>query len=61
VYPAYYAGALYGACETDVVNGVPTTVCNGPSVAPANAPGPYDQMRVLKRPWDTTWEDDSER
>jgi hypothetical protein len=49
VLPGWFAGATTGdpVCEG--------TMCTfpGPLIAPADAPGPYDQMRVLRIPWQT--------
>jgi hypothetical protein len=55
VFPAYFAGATYGVCETDVISGQQQTVCNGPAVAAVGTSAPYDEMAVLTAPWQTTW------
>ncbi|HUA43579.1 MAG TPA: hypothetical protein VMA77_00015 [Solirubrobacteraceae bacterium] len=60
VLPAYFAGAQYLPCATEVTfpNGVLTeaVVCTGGEIAPPNAAGPYDEMGLLTGPWQTTWE-----
>ena len=52
VTPAWFAGGTHGACAT-IGGGVPGYTCDGPLIAPAGAPGPYDQMGVLTGPWQT--------
>lgn len=55
VYPAYFAGALLEqASGCDPLQGV---AC-GPPIAPAAAPGPYDEMHILAAPWQTKWGED---
>lgn len=52
VLPAYFAGALYmaaGGCDPS------QGVACGAFVAPADAPGPYDEMGVLTAPWQGQW------
>jgi hypothetical protein len=47
VLPAWYAGAQAGDCYA---RGSSIT-CPGPMVSAPGNPGPYDQARVLDRPW----------
>jgi hypothetical protein len=49
--PAYFAGATLGVCEAILVAGVQQQQCDGPLIAPPDAPGPYDHMGVLSEAW----------
>ena len=62
--PAYFAGGTLGVCAVesgdqwclpavvgDTDASTPMPVVGGPLIAPADAPGPYDEMRVLTAPW----------
>lgn len=47
-FPAFYAGAITPPCTTTGDN---VTTCAGPLIAPADAPGPYDEMGVVTAAW----------
>lgn len=49
VLPAWYAGAQTGDCYASAG----TITCPGPMISAPDNPGPYDQARVLDRPWQT--------
>jgi hypothetical protein len=49
VLPAWYAGAQTGDCYADAG----AITCSGPLLSASESPGPYDQARVLDRPWET--------
>ena len=49
VLPAWYAGAQTGDCYASAG----AVTCPGPMIAEPGNPGPYDQARVLHRPWQT--------
>ena len=52
VFPAYFAGAPTiptGGCDPSQ-----GAAC-GPPIAPADVPGPYDEMGLLTAPWRTRW------
>lgn len=55
VLPAWFAGGQIGTCATVWTLAGDTTQCDGPLIAPDNAPGPYDEMNVLSQPWDLMW------
>ena len=73
VLPAWYAGGTFGISATQAgqtfylptapvgSTDVPPTVPlpgTGPLIAPADAPGPYDEMGLLTCPWQTTFEEE---
>ncbi len=71
VLPSYFAGATLGACAVDRSDEwcIPTAVgdtdtsmaapvIGGPLIAPADATGPYDEMRLLVAPWQADSDDD---
>jgi hypothetical protein len=47
VLPAWYAGAQTGDCDASAGS----ITCPGPMISAPHNPGPYDQARVLDRPW----------
>jgi hypothetical protein len=49
VLPAWYAGAQTGDCYA----AAGAITCPGPLLSAPDNPGPYDQARVLDRPWVT--------
>lgn len=49
VLPAWYAGAQTGDCFASAG----AITCPGPVISAPGNPGPYDQARVLDRPWQT--------
>ena len=49
VLPAWFAGAQTGECFADAG----AITCPGPLLSALGNPGPYDQVRVLDRPWET--------
>src|SRR6185437_1913608 len=49
VLPAWYAGAQTGDCFASAGS----ITCPGPMISAPGNPGPYDQARVLNRPWQT--------
>jgi hypothetical protein len=49
VLPAWFGGAQTGDCFADAG----AITCPGPLLSAPGNPGPYDQARVLDRPWET--------